>query len=114
MKSRKIGLLANVFFHNLIEGRLTSANKTLQRIKDEVSTKEWQRGYINALEGMLLVSKSRNDKSVLLNQLGSKEADKYRRAFSRQSKNKIQGDFDRGFFEAWVDYTKALKGSHGT
>ena len=114
MKTRKIGLLANVFFPHLIEGRLTSANKTLERMKDEVSTENWQRGYINALEGMLLALKSRNDKSILLNQLGSKEADKYRRAFSRQSRNKIQGDFDRGFFEAWVDYTKALKGSHET
>lgn len=114
MTSRKIGLLANVFFHNLMKGRLTSANKTLQIMKDEESTKKWQRGYINALEGMLLASKSRNNKFVLINQFGFKEADKFRRVFSRQSKNKIQGDFDRGFFKAWVDYTKVLKDSHRT
>lgn len=109
MVSKKTETLASDFFHDLIEGRLASADKTLQSMKAEMRTTERQRGYLNALEGMLLALGSKNDKSVLINQIGTKEADKLTKVFSRRSKDRLQSEFDRGFFEAWVDYTKTLK-----
>ena len=104
-------MLANDFFHELIEGRLKSADTTLQMMKEETRQTEWQRGYLNALEGMLTAIGSRNDKFVLINQIRAKEADKLTKLFFRRSKNKMLSEFDHGFFDAWVDYTKILKNS---
>lgn len=63
---------------------------------------------------MLSALGSKNDKSILINQISAKEADKLAKAFSRRSKNRMQSEFDRGFFEAWADYTKTLKSSSQT
>lgn len=101
--------LTNNFFIDLIKGRLTSADKALQKIKEEKNTKQWERGYINALEGMLLALESRNDRFVLINQIGVKEVNKFTKAFSQQSKNKMQNEFDQGFFTAWIDYIRTFK-----
>ena len=114
MASKKTETLVSNFFTDLIEGKFTSADKTLQSMKAEMRGTERQRGYINALEGMLSALISKNDKSVLINQIGIKEADKLTKLFSRRSKDRLQSDFDRGFFEAWVDYTKTLKNSPQT
>lgn len=111
MESRKTRLLADDFLHELIGGRFVYADKVLQRMREEKSSAQWQRGYVNALEGMLLALGSRNDRSVLINQIGAKEANRFAKSFSRQSKNRMQSEFDRGFFAAWVDYMRALKGS---
>ena len=112
MSSKKTQILAKDFFHELIDGRLSSANKILQRIKNEACSTEWQSGYLNALRGMLSASSSKNDKFVLINKIEVKEADKLTKIFSRYSKNRMQNEFDRGFFKAWVDYTTILKNHH--
>jgi len=98
----------------LVEGKLASADRVLQRFKAEIGSKEWQKGYTTALGGMLLASGSKSDQLVLMNRIGAKDADKFVRTFSQQSKSVMLSDFDRGFFAAWVDYTKALKDSRKT
>ncbi|MFH0897022.1 MAG: hypothetical protein V1850_03100 [Candidatus Bathyarchaeota archaeon] len=109
MVPKKTQILAYDFFHELIEGRPTSADKILQSLKGKTRITDWQRGYLNALEGMLAATGSKNDKSVLINQIDNKETNKLTKIFSRRSKDRLQSEFDRGFFEAWVDYTKTLK-----
>ena len=111
MESKKISFLTNNFFHELLEGRLTSADKMLQIIKEEAHGRERQKGYVNALEGMLSALESKNDKCPFINQIRSKEVDKFARMFTNQAKNRMQSEFDHGFFTAWVDYTRVLKDS---
>lgn len=111
MESKKMSSLTNNFFHELLEGRLTSADKMLQKMKGEVYSREWQKGYVNALEGMLSALESKNDKYPFINQIRSQEIDKFTRTFSHQAKNRMQSEFDHGFFTAWVDYIRFLKDS---
>ncbi len=114
MTPKNTQLLAKYFFNELIDGKPTSADKTLQKIKSETRMTDWQKGYLNALEGMLTASGSKNDKSILFNQVSAKEADKLTKEFTRRAKNKMQSEFDRGFLEAWADYVKILKDSSQT
>ena len=104
--------LTDDFFNELIEGRVTAARRMLQRVKEEVDAKERSRGYVNALEGMLLASSSRRDRVALINQIHIDETSKFTRTFSRQSKNRMLNEFDRGFFTAWVDYMRHFKNSN--
>ena len=94
-----------------MQGKLALACKTLQRIREEAQSREWQKGYVNALDGMLSALESKNDRSVLINQIRSEELEKLARAFSRQTRNRMQSEFDHGFFSAWADYAKTLKES---
>ena len=114
MASKKTDILTRNFFNDLIEGKFTSADKTLQTMKAEMRSTERQKGYLNALEGMLSALASKSDKAVLINQITAKEADKLAKVFARRSKDKLQNEFDRGFFEAWVDYAKTLKNTPQT
>lgn len=103
-------LSADNFFRELINGRLTAADRIFQTMKQEVGSEEWYRGYLNALEGMLSANSSKNDEYTFINQNDVKKADKFARIFSHLSGDRMQGDFDRGFFAAWADYMKSLKG----
>jgi len=105
MGSTKKILLADTFFQELLAGRLTSADRVLQRINETTHTLEWQKGYINALEGMLLASSSKDERIIFTSQGREKQTSKLIKVFSQQSKNKMLGEFDRGFFSAWIDYS---------
>lgn len=111
MGSKRTRLLANDFLHELIEGKFTSADRILQKIKGEAETEEWLKGYVNALEGMLLALQSRNDRFAFIANIETKAADKFAKTFTRLSKDRMQSEFDRGFFSAWVDYVRVLKDS---
>ena len=109
MGSKKTRLLANDFLSELVEGKFASADRALQRMRSETVYEEWQKGYVNALEGMLLASQSINDKFAFIANIDSKRADKFSKMFGRLSKDKMHSEFDRGFFSAWADYVQALK-----
>jgi len=94
------------FFQLVIGRRFAEAERVLERIKLKVQETEWNRGYFQALNGILLAQKS-NDEYTFLPKLDFNNEDelkKYRREFSKQSRNKIHADYDRGFFSAWADY----------
>jgi len=106
---RKMRLYANRFFPFLVQRKFTAADKVLENIKKEIRTTDWQRGYINSLEGMLLALRSK-DRHVLIKTITSESIGKFNKEFYRQSRNKLLTDFDRGFFTAWNDYLQVLKG----
>jgi len=77
-------------------------------MKLKIQETEWNRGYFQALNGILLTLKS-NDEYAFLPNLdlnNENELKKYRREFLKQSRNKIHADYDRGFFSAWADYMR--------
>jgi len=72
---------------------------------------ERNRGYFQALYGMLLAHRNNNDRYAFLSNLNindKKELQNYRREFLRQSENRLHADYDRGFFSAWADYMRIL------
>ncbi|MBC7130300.1 hypothetical protein H5T51_03645 [Candidatus Bathyarchaeota archaeon] len=98
------------FFHLLVKRQFAEAERELERIRQKMHKTEWNRGYYRALYGMLRVRRSNNNDSYAflarLN-LEDKEALKvYRREFLKHVRNKLHGDFDRGFFSAWADFMR--------
>lgn len=96
------------FFQLATRRRFAEAERVLERIKLKVQETEWNRGYFEALNGILLAYRS-NDTYAFLQNLdlnNESELKKYRREFLKQSRNKIHADYDRGFFAAWADYMR--------
>jgi len=110
---RNLSLRANRFFQLLAQGKLTAADKVLENIKNEMKTTEWQRGYINSLEGMLLALRSK-DRDVFIKKITPESIARLNKKFYQQSKDTLQADFDRGFFTAWNEYMQLLKNQPGS
>ena len=103
------------FFEFLKGRRFAKAEEIIQQIRKKTNETEWNSGYLNALDGVLLAKKSNDSYSfeTNVNFDDEKALKKNRKEFLKEYKNKIHSDFDRGFFAAWADYmlisTRELK-----
>jgi len=82
-----------------------------ERLRENVQKTEWNRGYLQALHGMLLAQKLNDDRYVFIlnaNLNDEKELKKYRNDFLKHAKNMLHADYDRGFFSAWAEYMRVL------
>jgi len=104
--------LVTRYFQLLVNRQFAEAQRELERIKQKMHKTEWNRGYFRALYGMLLARRSNNNDSYAFlskMDLSDKEAlHGYRREFLDHVKNRLHGDFDRGFFSAWADCMRVL------
>ena len=105
----KVKTLESNFFSQLIQGKKDGAKVILENIKEKSESSKWRKGYINALEGMIVASETKEDKNIFMNQIMTNKSDYFRKIFLQQSKNDLYSDFDKGFFSAWADYARALK-----
>jgi hypothetical protein len=98
-------------FQALIERRIADAEKELDTIRATLPSTESAKGYLKALEGLLLTSKSNEDKYLYLSKIEKtpKNLKTLRREFSQQAKNELHGDFDRGYFQALESYMRKLE-----
>ncbi len=80
-------------------------------MSNNVKKNEFNKGFLRALNGMILAHRSNDDQYVFLSSMNfnnRQELIKYRREFSRNVKNKLHSDYDRGFFKAWTEYMRVL------
>ena len=99
------------FFQLVTKRQFAEAERILDRIKQKIKMNERNRGYFQALYGMLLVQKNNDDRYAFLANhdfQDKKELLNYRHEFLRQSEYRLHGDYDRGFFSAWADYMRIL------
>ena len=101
--------LVNTFFQLLTQRKKTAARKTLERIKQNGETSQWQGGYINALDGMITASVKSSNRSAFINQINIERCDDLNKMFLKQSENILLTDFDKGYFTAWANYMQMLK-----
>lgn len=110
--SRKIKALTTRYLTLLYKKRIAEAQRILEKINLAIKQSSWHKGYCNALEGMVLAFKSRDDQYLYLNRIYQKDQKglkKLQKEFSKQSKNFLQDDFDKGYFTAWLVYIKLLQ-----
>ena len=103
--------LVTRFFQLLTNRQFAEAERELERLNNNVKKNEFNRGFLRALDGMILANRSNDDQYVFLSNVNLKDKSdliKYRREFSGQVKNKLHSDFDRGFFKAWTEYMRVL------
>jgi hypothetical protein len=103
--------LVTRFFQLLVNRQFTEAERELERLKQKMQKTEWNRGYFRALYGMYLSRKANGDSYAFFSKmdLDDKAAlHSFRREFLDHVRNRLHGDFDRGFFSAWADCMRVL------
>jgi hypothetical protein len=96
-----------VRFFQLLKGRrFAEAERVLERIRKKTNETEWNSGYLHALDGIVLATKSNDSYAFIknVNLEDEKDLRKNRKEFLKEYKNKVHTDYDRGFFAAWADY----------
>lgn len=104
-------VLVTRFFQLVVNRQFAEAERELQRLKQRMHETEWNRGYYRALYGMLLARKSNTDQYVFFSKVDLNDRrvlQGYRKEFLSHVKNRLHGDYDRGFFSAWADCMRVL------
>jgi hypothetical protein len=99
------------YFQLLVSRQFTEAERELDRIKQKMQKTEWNRGYFRALFGMFLSRKANGDAYAFFPKLDLSDKAAlhgFRREFQDHIRNRLHGDFDRGYFSAWADCMRVL------
>jgi hypothetical protein len=101
------------FFRTLIERRISDAEKELDTIRAGIPANETGKGYMKALEGLLLTAKSNDDKFLYLAKIEKTPTKlrNIRREFAAQTENGLHTDYDRGYFQALEGFIRKLERS---
>lgn len=103
--------LVTRFFQLLVNRQFTEAQRELERLKQRMQKTEWNRGYFRALYGMFLSRKANGDANTFFSRIDLEDRaalNEYRREFLDHVRNRLHGDFDRGYFSAWADCMRVL------
>jgi len=105
--------LVTRYFQLVVNRQFAEAERELERVKQKMHKTEWNRGYFRALYGMLLARRSNNnnDSYAFFSKLDLNDKTAlhgYRREFLDHVRNRLHGDFDRGFFSALADCMRVL------
>ena len=103
--------LVKQFFHLVKKRQFAESERTLEKLKAKLKKTEKNKGYLQALHGIFLASKTNNDQYLFLSKINLEDKDeleKHRREFLKQIKNQLNARYDQGFFSAWADYTWIL------
>ena len=102
----------NKFLEHVEARAWTDAEKELDIIRQKSDNSQWSRGYVKALEGLMLTYRTNDDKYTFLPRvLASKTEDtinNLKKEFSEFATNELHGDYDRGYFKALDDYFTLL------
>jgi hypothetical protein len=93
---------------------LTDAERELGEVRSRMPNSEWHRGFLKGLEGLLLASKSNNDRYLYLAKTRSdaKTIRRLKKEFQANASNQLQGSYDKGYFTALLEYAKAMEVAH--
>ena len=102
----------NKYLQHVGQRAWTDAEKELDTIKQKSDSTQWSRGYVKALEGLMLTYRNDDDKYIYLpktltNKSGP-ENEALRKEFEEFAANEIHGEYDIGFFKALEDYLSQL------
>ncbi len=94
----------------IVDRRITDAEKELEDLRPKIGSTEWSRGYIKALEGLLLTRKANNDSYLFF---AKKEFDKkslkaLMKEFAANASSPLYGDYDRGYFSGLTRLVKVM------
>ncbi len=100
------------FLQHLEERAWTEAEKELDIIRQKSENSLWSRGYVKALEGLLLTKRSNNDKYLYLPKALENRTEEaissLRNDFVEFASNELHGEYDRGYFKALEEYLGLL------
>src|SRR5713226_370134 len=102
----------NRFLEHVEARAWTDAEKELDVIRQKSDNSPWSRGYVKALEGLMLTYRNNDDKYIFLPKVLANRAEdtisNLRKEFSEFAANDMHGEYDRGYFKALDDYLTSL------
>jgi hypothetical protein len=102
----------NKFLEHVESRAWTDAEKELDIIRQKSDNSQWSRGYVKALEGLMLSYRNNDDKYIFLPKvLANRPEDtinNLKKEFSEFAANELHGEYDRGYFKALDDYFTLL------
>jgi len=102
----------NKFLEHVEQRAWTDAEKELDVIRQKSDNSQWSRGYVKALEGLMLSYRNNDDKYIFLPKiLANRPEDviaNLKKEFSEFAANELHGEYDRGYFKALDDYFTLL------
>ncbi len=120
MKSKDVAKAAPIipqlsvtrFLQNVEERAWTEAEKELDIIRQKSENSPWARGYVKALEGLLLSNRNNDDKYIYLPKALANRSEgsitSLKKEFADFAKNELHGEYDRGYFRALEEYLGAI------
>ena len=95
----------------IVERRIADAEKELEELRPKIGNTEWNRGYLKALEGLLLTRKANSDNYLFF---AKKEFDKkslkaLMKEFAENAASPLYGDYDRGYFTGLTRLVKVME-----
>jgi len=101
-------------FQLVSERKFAEAERTLERITarmEKSDEKEFNKGYLRALDGIILTSRSGSETDEFfgnldLNDIGALK--RYHKDFLQNAKSRFHADYDRGYFSALADYMRVV------
>ncbi len=93
------------FFQLVTSRQFAEAERILERIKQKMHVSDRNRGYFQALYGILLTMKNSDRYSFIstIDLTNKKQLKNYRKEFLDHMENRLHDEYDRGYFEAWSD-----------
>jgi len=103
--------LASAYLKAVAECRLKDSEKEFEQLRGALTNSEWNRGYLKALEGLLLTLRSNDNRYLYLQRvkLEDKMVKRLKEEFKRHSASELHADYDRGYFAALTDYASTLE-----
>jgi len=95
----------------IVERRISDAEKELDAIRTAIPATDTAKGYLKALEGLLLTAKSPDDKYLYLAKIDmtSTKLRELRRNFASNATSHLHSEYDRGYFQALESYIRKLE-----
>lgn len=94
------------YMDKLLDRKFTDAERALEQVKErKFGEDEYREGYIKALEGILISSRSGDERDFLNKAANTtEELKKYKAEFKAFTTKPIKSQFDDGYFSAWKDF----------
>ena len=99
--------MASKYFRTIAERRIKDGEVEFDRVSLSLDDSEWNKGYLKALEGLLITFRTNNSKNLYLQRKeleDQKMRKKFKEELKQHSNNELHADYDRGFFSALLDY----------
>lgn len=103
---------ADRFFQDVESRAWTDAEKELDNIRQNSENTSWTKGYVKALEGLMLSFRSNDDKYIFLPKVLANRSEEsihsLKKEFGEFASNELHGEYDRGYFKALEEYLSSL------
>jgi hypothetical protein len=94
----------------IVERKIADAEKELEELRPKFTNTEWNRGYVKALEGLLMTRKANSDNYLFFarREFDKKSLKTLEKEFAKNAESPLYGDYDRGYFSGLTELARVM------